>query len=351
MIQRRPTFKRFRRAAFTLFALLLFLSGGCAITQPPPSRAEPPKKDKPAVLETVPLKERERRSADYAVIFAVASDTYGSLARYYLGDEKFAYLIAEFNKNVRIVPGKEVVIPLKPVNPGGLYPEGYQTVPILCYHKLTSKKSSNKITVSEETFDRQMAYLKSSGYSVITLRQFLDFVECRRRPPQKSVLITIDDGWKSAKTIAYPILKKYGFTAVLFVYTDLIKDKQNSLTLSWDDVLALRKSGVFEIGSHTVTHCDLCKVSDDQLQRELQDSQRIINAKVGVTPDVIAYPNGVFNKKVMDTMSKFGYKAGFTVVRGPNAFFQNTYALNRSMVHNSERLSDFTKLLETFRRE
>jgi len=351
MIQRAPTFRRFSRALYALLAVLLFLSGGCATTPPPPFRVEPARREKPAAGETVPLTEREHRSADYAVINALSSDTYGSLARYYLGDEKFAYLIAEFNKNARIVPGKEVVIPLKPVNPGGLYPEGYQTVPILCYHQLSPKKSSNKITVSEETFDRQMAYLKVSGYNVITLRQFLDFVECRRRPPQKSVLITIDDGWKTARTIAYPILKKYGFTAVLFIYTDLIKDKQNSLTLSWDDVLALRKSGVFEIGSHTVTHSDLGKVSDDQLQRELQDSQRIINAKVGITPDVIAYPNGVFNKKVMDSMSKYGYKAGFTVVRGPNAFFQNTYALNRSMVHNSERLSDFAKLLETFRRE
>lgn len=351
MIQRNPTFKRFGRAVYALLALCLFLSGGCATTTPSPSRAEPSPQEKPADRETVPLTEREHRSADYTVINAISSDTYGSLASYYLGDKKLAYLIAEFNKNAPIIPGKEVVIPLKPVNPGGFNPGGYQTVPILCYHQLSQKKSSNKITVSEESFDRQMAYLKVSGYNVITLRQFLDFVECRRRPPQKSVLITIDDGWKTAKTIAYPILKKYGFTAVLFVYTDLIKDKQNSLTLSWDDVRSLNRSGVFEIGSHTVTHSDLGKISDEQLQRELQDSQRIINAKIGITPDTIAYPNGVFNKKVMDSMSKYGYKAGFTVVRGPNAFFQNTYALNRSMVHNSERLSDFTKLLETFRRE
>jgi peptidoglycan/xylan/chitin deacetylase (PgdA/CDA1 family) len=339
MIQKEPTFNRFRLAVYALLALLLFLSGGCATTSVSPSQ------------ETVLRTERERRSTDYVVLTAVSSDTYDSLARYYLGDEKLAYLIAEFNKNARIVPGKEVVIPLQPVNPGGLYPNGYQTVPILCYHQISPKKNSNKITVSEDTFDRQMAYLKKNGYKVLKLQQFLDFIDCRRRPPQKSVLITIDDGWKTARTIAYPILKKYGFTAVLFVYTDLIKERQNSLTLSWDDIRVLRESGVFEIGSHTVTHSDMTKIPDDQLQRELQESRQTIYAKLGIKPDVMAYPNGVFNKKVMDAMKNYGYKAGFTVIRGPNAFFHNPYSLNRTMVHNSEKLSYFTKILETFRQE
>jgi peptidoglycan/xylan/chitin deacetylase (PgdA/CDA1 family) len=320
---------------------------------PPPSDS-PPATQASAPEEsrlTPPRTERESRSEDYVVIIADASDTYESLAKTYLGDEKLAYLISEFSDSAPIVPGKEVVIPIKPVNPGGIYSDGYQTVPVLCYHQFSPKKSKNKISVSEETFDRQMAYLKNNGYTVITLKQFDDFIEYRRRPPRKSVLITIDDGWRTVRTIAYPILKKYGFTAVLFLYTDLIKSKSSSVALSWDDVREMVESGVIEAESHTVTHADLTKIPGDQTRKELADSQSIIRSRTGVTSTFLAYPYGNFNHNVVEGMQKSGYKAGFTVIRGENAFFNNTWSLNRSMVFSSEKIEDFTKLLDTFRRE
>ncbi len=294
---------------------------------------------------------REKRSQDYVVVSVEAADTYELLASQYLGDAKLAYLISEFNGNVMLTKGDTVAIPLKPANPGGLYPDGYQTVPVLCYHQFGHQKSSNKISVSEETFDRQMAFLKNNGYSVITLNQLNDFIEYRRRPPKKSVLITIDDGWKTARTIAYPILKKYGFTAVLFVYTDLIKSRPSSMTLSWDDINEMVKSGVMEVQSHTVTHADLTRAGDSQLQKEIGMSQKVIQEKTGVTARFLAYPYGNFNQETLKTMQKYGYKAGFTVLRGGNAFFQNTWSLNRSMVFNSDRIEDFAKLLDTYHRD
>ncbi len=315
------------------------MSAGCVTTPWPPGN-------------DVPLAEREHRSEDYVVLAAVPSDTYKSLAKYYLGDEKQAGFLSEFNNNAQIAAGTELVIPIRPMNPGGmLYAGGYQTIPVLCYHKITPKRSSGKLSVSEDAFDRQMAYLKSEGYNTLTMKQFLDFIEFRCKPPRKSVLITIDDGWKTTRTIAYPILKKYGFNAVLFVYTDLIKSKQNSLTLSWEDIRFLKKTGLFEIESHTATHSDLNKIPDDQLRMELQESQRLIKENTGDIPNVLAYPDGIFNKKSIAEMGKYGYKAGFTVIKGPNSFFYNPYSLNRSMVYNSERLIDFTKLLETYRQE
>lgn len=330
-----------------LFAALLLLAVGCATVHPPTPA------DAPESAETLsqPVAGQEQLATGYAVVTATPTDTYASLARIHLGDEKLAYLISDFNHDAPLVPGKQVVIPLKPVNPGGLYPDGFQTVPVLCYHQFSSgRKSSSKISVSEAAFDRQMAYLKNNGYQVITLRQFADFIEYRRRPPKKSVLITIDDGWKTVKTIAYPILKKYGFTAVLFVYTDLIKTRQNSTALSWDDLREMVGSGVIEVQSHTVSHTDLTKVGVEQLTRELRDSKREINRRLGSDPAYLAYPYGTFNDQVVDAMQKNGYRAGFTVVRGANPFFNNAWSMNRSMVFNSEKIEDFTRNLETFRR-
>ncbi|NVN91255.1 MAG: polysaccharide deacetylase family protein [Desulfuromonadales bacterium] len=340
-------FKILFRGFFPIFAVCMLIAGGCATAPPAP----PQPKTTPTQTQTVPPSAREHRTKDYVIVTAISSDTYQSLARTYLGNEKLAYLISEFNRNTPIQPGAMIVVPLKPVNPGGVYPDGYQTVPVLCYHRITPRKSSDRVAVTEEAFEHQMAYLKHNGYTVLTLKQFLDFIDIRRRPPKKSVLITIDDGWKSTRTIAYPILKKYGFTAVIFLYTAPIGSAQNPLALNWDDVRVLRESGVFEIGSHSVSHGDLNKLSSEKLLKELKDSQRVIADQVGVTPNVLAYPFGIFNENTIAVMQKLGYRAGFTVIRGGNPFFNNPFSLNRSMVYNSDKLDYFIKLLETFRRE
>jgi peptidoglycan/xylan/chitin deacetylase (PgdA/CDA1 family) len=345
MLQQVSKAGRLFRATCSLFALFLIITGGCATppTPAPPAVISPAKQPPPT--------DRERRSPEYVVITAIKTDTYESLARHYLGDGSLSYIISEYNKDVPISAGRTIVIPLQPVNPGGIYTDGYQTVPVLCYHRFSTKKSSDKITVSAETFERQMAYLKNYGYTVLTLKQFEAFIEYRQRPPRKSVLITIDDGWKTAQTIAYPILKKYGFPSVLFVNTHNIKEKQNTKSLTWEELREMKATGLIDIESHSVTHDDLTRISDEQLKRELEESKRLIKTMLGTTTNAIAYPYGMFNSKTIDVMKQVGYKYGFTVIRGGNAFFFNPYALNRSMIYNSEKMEDFIKSLQTFRQD
>ena len=332
-----------------LLSLILLLSGGCAMT--PPATVPPASHGATPAPTPEPRSTREYRSDDFIVLSAAPGDSYESLARSYLGGENLAYLISDFNKSTPVVPGKRIIIPLKPDNPGGFSDGGYLTVPLLCYHRFNTKKNNDKTSITEETFERQMAYLKKNGYTTITLHQLFDFLELRRRPPAKSVVISIDDGWKSAKTIAYPILKKYGFTAVLFIYTDNIKTKQNSLTLTWDDLRELKDSGIFEIESHTVSHSDLTEIPDEQLNREIVESQRIIKANLGITSTFLAYPYGLFNEKVINALRQYGYRGGFTVIRGEEAFFTSPYALHRAMIFNTHKIEDFALMLKTSRQE
>ena len=341
------------RALFAHFALFMIVLGGC-VSAPVPVPVPVSVPVPPEVISPAPHplpNVREQRSTDYVVLTATKADTYESLARHYLGDENLSYIISEYNKDVPITADKTIIIPLQPANPGGIYPDGYQTVPVLCYHRFSSKKSSDKITVSADTFDRQLAYLKNNGYTVLTLKQFCDFIDYHRRPPRKSVLISIDDGWKTAKTIAYPILKKYGFPAVLFVNTDNIREKQNPNSLTWEELRELKDSGLIEVQSHTVTHDDLTRISNEQLQKELKESKQRISSKLGITPIAVAYPFGLFNRNTIDMMKQYGYRFGFTVIRGGNAFFFNPYALNRSMIYHSEKIEDFVTALQTFRQE
>ena len=339
---------------------VFFLSGCAGLTPPPEKKPIPaPKAEEEKAIhpEIITLKDRERKSEEYAVIIASPSDTYESLSEKYYGDKNLSYIIAEFNHDKKITPDKEVVIPLKSANPGWFYTDGYQTIPVLCYHQFGKKKNSDKMSVSEYMFDKQMAYLKENGYTVITLREFYDFINHKRRPPKNSVVITIDDGWKSAKTIAVPVLKKYGFKAALFVYTDLIKP--GKITLSWEDIKEMTDEGVIEVQCHSKSHPDMTKIKEGEteaaymqrIEKEIGESQKTIEQKLGVKPLFMAYPFGAFNDAVIETLKKYQYTGAFTVIKGGNPFFYNNFSLNRSMVFNSEKIEDFIKLLETYKKE
>ena len=160
-------------------------------------------------------------SDDFVVVLAKAGDTAESLARRYLGDPAKAWMVEDYNGTATFTPGREVVIPKRPWNPAGVEPRGYQLVPILCYHNL-GPQTRGRLLMSASAFEEQMRYLKREGYHVITLKQFLEFASLRQQLPRKTVVLTFDDGWKSFKEYAYPILKELGYPATLFIYTDFI---------------------------------------------------------------------------------------------------------------------------------
>ena len=105
-------------------------------------------------------------------------------------------------------------------------------IPILAYHNFTEDESSSyKINIIE--FEKQMDYLAAHNYSVISLSELLAGLRTGQLPP-KPVVITIDDGFKSTYTLAYPVLKKYNFPVTLFIYTNFI-DKNNG-SLTWEEI-------------------------------------------------------------------------------------------------------------------
>ena len=110
------------------------------------------------------------------------------------------------------------------------------------------------MTVSRGMFEQQMRLLKEKGYRVISIDQFFDFLEFKSTLPPKSVVITIDDGWRSAYEIAFPILQKYGYPATLFIYTDRIIDTPQ--TLSWGLLQEMAGYGI-DIQCHTKSHRNL----------------------------------------------------------------------------------------------
>ena len=216
--------------------------------------------------------------------FAREGDTAATLAARHLGDERRAWVIEDYNARAAFAPGQEVVIPKRDWNASGVDPNGYQIVPILVYHNL-GPESKGRLVLGARAFEQQMRHLKAEGYRVISLRDFVDFMERGRQIPRRAVILTFDDGYRGFKDFAYPILKELGFTATLFVYTDYVGAGRNALT--WAELQQLAKEG-FEIQAHSKTHGDLRRERGEpdaqynrRMQQELAEPQALYRRYFG----------------------------------------------------------------------
>ncbi|MCJ7601391.1 MAG: polysaccharide deacetylase family protein [Desulfobulbaceae bacterium] len=319
-----------------LFVVLLFQ--GCAAT---PSR-----------VVHLPRPEGAPRFIPVLVQFG---DSLPSLAAKYLGGADKSWIIADFNDVMDIRPGQELIIPLEPFAKAHLSRKGYQTVPVLTYHNFSETKQG-LMMVRRSDFDAQMQFLKDNDYTPITLDELFDFLLYRKEIPGKAVVITFDDGWRGVYDIAYPILKKYGFPATLFVYTDLING--NKKTLDWDLVAELDKGGL-DVQCHTKSHRNLNRVLENEsfqqyateIEREIIECTETVKKKLHKKVKYLAYPYGETNNLVIAFLEKNGYQGAFTVKRDSNPFFMDRYALNRSMIYGDFSLETFKKNLESYSNE
>ena len=285
------------------------------------------------------------------VVVAQPGDSLSSLATQYLGSPADAWQIAELNATSDLRPGQDVIIPLRARNPGGVSDNGYQTVPILCYHRFGAIPS--KLTLTASTFEAQMDYLARNGYRVIALRQMLGFLAGNEPLPPKSVVITIDDGYRSTYEIAYPILKKYRFPATLFLYTDFAGARD---AVSWPQMQEMQRSGLIDIQSHSNAHSNLAVRTrsesqsqyEGRVRREVEVPKRRLAEYLGAEPFAFAYPYGDVNASVIEQMARENEKLGLTVTPGGNAFFAPPFMLRRTMVFGHDDLNDFRSKVQVF---
>jgi peptidoglycan/xylan/chitin deacetylase (PgdA/CDA1 family) len=290
---------------------------------------------------------------EFILVRADEQDDMSSLADRYLHDPQNDWVISAFNDIEKVVPGQELIIPLRPFEWGGLKSNGYQLVPILAYQGFSDKReSSSERIVTKTDFERQMKFLKENGFRVITLEKFFEFLVLRGQIPEKSVLITIDDGWKSTYEIAYPILKTYDYPATLFLCSDLIGKSE---ALSWEQIRIMSNDGVdIECGTKSdfnlVTHGTKLTLKSylKELEKELTEPKNKIRQQTGRDCKYFAYPQGQANDLIILLLKKYGYKAAFTESGKANPFFADNYKLGRSVILGNYDLAEFKKNLITF---
>lgn len=191
---------------------------------------------------------------------------------------------------------------------------------ILVYHQIDDYKGGLKsLYVSPKTFERQMKVLYSKGYKSITLDELRYRIE-NKLSLKKVFCITFDDGYKNLIK-AYPILKKYGFKATVYLHIKAVSDGFYSYPkmppvemVSLDEIRDMLD--IFEIGSHTVNHSDLSKASIEEITFELRESKRFLEKNLNIKILHFCYPFGRIFNGYSDLLKQEGYLTATTLKSG-----------------------------------
>lgn len=199
---------------------------------------------------------------------------------------------------------------------------------MLVYHRIGKPPAGARhpdTYVDSRAFTHQLAILKALGYRTVSAEEYEKSklgIPCRL--PSKPVLLTFDDGSSTVHSEALPILKSYGFSAVVFMVSSLMGQpagwdsetaESGHRQLTAEELRALSREG-WSVGSHTATHARLLDLDFQALQEELLESRRALESTVGQEVDWFAYPYGSFDKRAAEAVSRAGYRIAFATEEG-----------------------------------
>jgi peptidoglycan/xylan/chitin deacetylase (PgdA/CDA1 family) len=210
-------------------------------------------------------------------------------------------------------------------------PSSEHSFVILQYHHVGSE--TPRITsVSVQELEEHMAYL-AKNHKVISLETALNAIENGTSFPERSVVITFDDGYKNILENGHPIFKKYGFEYTIFINPSQINVLNSQLT--WDDVILMSEEGV-TFANHTLDHLHLLdrypNENDDEwllrLEQNITSAEEQIQEKVGYSKKWLAYPFGEFDNSVKALLKSKGY-LGFGQHSGAVGLFSDQQSIPR----------------------
>lgn len=202
-------------------------------------------------------------------------------------------------------------------------------IPVLMFHhfKESVSKEYYCTTMTPELFEEHLKALKDNEFETITLDNLYN-----GNLPEKPVLITMDDGYKSNYSYAYPLLKNYNMNAVIFVVTSKVGDKTPWLPrFTWEEAKEMEESGVIEIACHGLTHINHADLSADELKLSVEKSINDIEQNLGKRKvRAFSYPYGKFSNKTIKILDELDFKIQMTGI--------GKYTYNKDCVNNINRI-------------
>lgn len=220
---------------------------------------------------------------------------------------------------------------------GGVQPyAGNYRIPILMYHDVGDPAGG--LTVTPEMLEEQLDVLAAHGYEAVSMDTLL--LALRGEPvhlPEKGVVITFDDAYSGVFRKAYPILKKRGLTATLYVVTGLVEKKGY---VNWEQIREMESDG-WTIGSHTVHHLDLRLLTGKDLQDEIASARSMLQQNTGQPILSFSYPSGKYDPAVVHAVESAGHYGAVTTDPGTAMLLDAPFTLKRVRVDGRDAIAVF----------
>jgi peptidoglycan/xylan/chitin deacetylase (PgdA/CDA1 family) len=170
-------------------------------------------------------------------------------------------------------------------------------------------------------------------------------------PPEKSVVITVDDGHKTVYTEMLPLVRKYNIPVTLFLYPSCISNASYAMT--WDQLKQLQQTGLFDMQSHTFWHPnfkrDKKKLKPADYQKEmdtqLTKSKAALEKRFGTKVDLLAWPFGIYDDELEKDAAKAGYVVAFSIDRRNDSKSEKMMAQPRYLMVNGDGLKNFEAIV------
>lgn len=209
-------------------------------------------------------------------------------------------------------------------------------IAVLMYHDFGYR--GNPATINKEVFADQMNSLAEHEYNVISMEQYVDYMEGEIELPKKSVLITFDDGYEDFYEIAYPILQQHHFPATNFVVVKSSDEPNPEYFphMTWDQMRELKANGM-SIYSHTYdSHIKIDEVKDKypllanyqdgetseeyktRVREDLEHAHELLVKELGEQANILAFPYGAYSEELLEVMDEIGIEHAFLIRPGIN---------------------------------
>jgi peptidoglycan/xylan/chitin deacetylase (PgdA/CDA1 family)/glycosyltransferase involved in cell wall biosynthesis len=230
-------------------------------------------------------------------------------------------------------------------------------LPVLMYHHIGPKVPGTfpEITVSPAHFRRHLRWLKRRGYSTITSAQWLAYCQSGESLPKKAVLLTFDDAYEDLAEHCFPALESFGYTGIVFVPTaniagtniwDQLDGSAPHRLLSSNQIRRWADRGI-EFGAHTRVHPDLRRLSDEELDEELELSRLELEAVIDRPVVSFAYPFGYYGDREVEAARRH-FSLSYTVDEGRNRRTTDLARLRRTTMYPGRTLMFLTCFLVGF---
>jgi len=217
---------------------------------------------------------------------------------------------------------------------------------ILMYHMISEPKTAAEVKYAcpPKQFEEHLKMLLSAGFKPVSINAIAEYFSNQTPLPEKSFLITFDDGFEDNYSNAFPILQRYQIPAVIYLATGLIGKTNQWMSkstfserkmLTWTQIKDMASQGI-DFGSHTVSHPKLIELNDNSVSKELVESKQIIEEQLGIVCSHFAYPYGLLAESTLELVHQAGYKTACSTRSGFNNAERDPLVLHRIEVYGDD---------------